>query len=83
MIEVPRNEWLAVPLNILLGGRRNGGFIARKRRRREHRMDQLHEGFNGKWFLEKGDVIGGEAIGLAIFFGQARHQDHPERLLHG
>ena len=46
-------------------------------------MDQLHEGFNGKWFLEKGDVIGGEAIGLAICFRQARHQDHPERLLHG
>ena len=46
-------------------------------------MDQLHEGFNRKWFLEKRDVIGGEAIGRAICFRQARHQDHPERLLRG
>ena len=46
-------------------------------------MEQLHHGLYGEWFLEKRYMISDKSIRLPILFGQARHQDHAKRLLHG
>lgn len=58
------------------------GVVVSKGSRREHGMDQLDQGFDGEWFLEKRYLIRADSIGFAVLCRQARHQDHAERSLH-